>query len=119
MRVAFDVQGTLIGRHSAKVIKLFKWLQQQGHEMHVWSFGGYWMAKDAIDRLGLGENVLADAKFSSVHDGEPHFDLAVDDEADSVRTLSAKRFILVEDIPENESDFAALIGQTVDCPDQD
>lgn len=101
MKIAFDVQGTLIGFDSKKVVALFKWFQQQGHEMYVWSYGGRSMARDAIAQLGLGSDVKPMAKYGQcdVSFDEDLMDIAIDDNYDDF--LATKNLLLVSDIPDD------------------
>lgn len=101
MKIAFGVQGTLIGFDSKKVVALFHWFKEQGHEMYVWSYGGRLMARDAIAQLGLGADVQPMAKYSrsDVSFDEDLMDIAVDDVCDDF--LGAKKFISVHGIPDD------------------
>lgn len=79
MRVAFDVDGTLIhqieeGREDTPrydVINLFKTLESVGCVMHIWSGSGVDYAARWRDKLGLSAVVVVKGSF------EP--DMAVDD----------------------------------------
>lgn len=63
MKIAFDVDDTLIVPSIAlgyevdtpnyEVIALFKWFQNQGHHMIIWSGGGVDYAKHWASKLGL------------------------------------------------------------------
>lgn len=102
-KVAFDVQGTLKGYNSAKVVQLFKFLEARGHELTIWSWGGVGMAMDAKQELGLRAG--CSKKFGPSYDTKdlktPTFDVCVDDEPqDAARLLDARKVIDVATIPE-------------------
>lgn len=102
MKIAFDVQGTLQGYHSDKVMNLFKILQDRGHELYIWSFGGYGMAVRAATELGIEAKYCA--KQTHNYDEESTFvDVCVDDDRSSAEILSAGKVIYVNEIP-NPSD---------------
>lgn len=105
MKVAFDVQGTLIGHNADAVVRFFRFLQTRGHEMYVWSFGGAPMARDAIKRCGLFKT-MAMAKITRPR--ETDMDVAIDDESDAAQVLSVGKVILVHQIPADEKKFEAL-----------
>lgn len=78
MKVAFDVDGTLIHQEGPlsdtpryDVVSLFKLLEQFGCEMYIWSGGGVDYAERWRDKLGLKATVVAKGSFQP--------DLAVDD----------------------------------------
>jgi hypothetical protein len=108
MKIAFDVQGTLQGRYSDRVVKLFNKLQELGHECSIWSFGGSMMARDAETRAGVKANACM-SKSHKEYDVDtsgnrvpldPEFDFCIDDDRTTAETLDAKRVIYVEQIPE-------------------
>jgi len=104
MKIAFDVQGTLEGRHSKKVVELFHRLQALGHECYVWSFGGHIMARDAAYGCNI-KPVACMSKRDRDYDSEPEFQFCIDDDSRTAEGLDAARVVYVHEIPElNESD---------------
>ena len=83
MIVAFDVDDTLILPFAAtgksldtpnyEVIELFRWFQQQGHSMVVWSGGGIDWAKTWAEKLGLEPCTVR------VKEKSPDVDICFDD----------------------------------------
>lgn len=68
---AFDVDGTLIeltGPHEDTprydVIQFFKFLEQSGFEMYIWSGGGIDYAENWRDKLGLEAEVVEKGSFT-------------------------------------------------------
>lgn len=101
MKVAFDVQGTLIGAHESRVVALFKWFEAKGCEMYVWSHGGVGMAQDAIKKHSL--KAIPMSKENRWYDADKQLmDICVDDNASfggEGCILSADKLIRVFDIP--------------------
>jgi len=80
MIIAFDVDDTLIipavalidephpyiGIYGAvpnyKVIEIYKWFQEQGNQMIIWSGGGIEYAKTWADKLGLKPDAILEKK---------------------------------------------------------
>ena len=107
MKIAFDVQGTLLGPD--KVLKLYKWCEKKGHDLTVWS-NCYGYTEDAIKSLSLGDNAKPMSKVYRLdNNNEDIFDIAVDDKSQYSELLAAKKIVLVEDIPENEELFESII----------
>lgn len=133
MKVAFDVQGTLDGHETPQVVRLFRAFAELGCEMHVWSFGGRMMARDAIDDHLLAHYGKVDPKsgLRRVHAmskrskeyGErredAYMDLCVDDDHSTAETLDAKRVLYVYDIPTDESEIVALAKRLYDEASRD
>ena len=78
MKVAFDVDGTLIHQVGQKedtpryeVIDLFHRLESFGCEMYIWSGGGFDYAERWRDKLGLKATIAVKGSFKP--------DMAVDD----------------------------------------
>lgn len=94
MRVAFDVDGTLIDfndRPRPVMLLLLSTLLYAGNEVIVWSGGGREYAAKWAERLGVLDRVTALGKFDpAVKD--LHVDLAFDDEKD---TLMADQMVIV------------------------
>lgn len=128
MKVAFDVQGTLEGRSSPRVVRLFRAFAELGCDMYVWSFGGrsmardmyVWsfgggsMARDTIDGLCLnsyGKNGCR-AMSKRHHEGGPvedrKMDLCIDDDSRTAYTLDSKKVLTVGDIPKDEQEIINL-----------
>lgn len=105
MRIAFDVMGTLQGVNSDKVVRLFKALQDRGHDMHVWS-SDFGCAMRTNNHLKLNATVLGKvSKIDAKEMGDELMDIAIDD--DSTQTwLAAKYIVLVRDIPSDVEAFA-------------
>jgi len=56
MIAAFDVDGTLIdfeGNPRPEIVNLYRWFEQHGYEMVVWSHAGVQHAKETCAKLGL------------------------------------------------------------------
>ena len=96
MKIAFDVDDTLIipsialnidgGRDTPnyETINLYKWFQDQGHEMFVWSGSGIDWATAWVEKLGLAPcRVIQKEKRLTLDtdDGQPapYIDIAFDD----------------------------------------
>lgn len=107
MKVAFDCMGTLMGADEGKVLKLYKWLEKNGHEMFIWSNSPDY-AEQARRMHNLDGKLLI--KTFKGEDENKSFDIAVDDDSRYSKHLSAKKVILVDQIPEDESKFSELIG---------
>jgi phosphoserine phosphatase len=83
MTIAFDVDDTLllpsiitgmpIDTPNYEVIIIYRWLQNQGHNMVVWSGGGVDYAKMWAEKLGLHPCTIM------VKEKNPAVDLAFDD----------------------------------------
>lgn len=61
MRIAFDVDGTLIatdGRPRYDVIAVYQFFQRHGHTMIIWSGGGTDYAQMIADRLYLDPDAI-------------------------------------------------------------
>jgi phosphoserine phosphatase len=86
MKIAFDVDYTLIDQHDKPkhdVIDLFRWFQSHGHEMIIWSGGGLDYAQHFADKLGLVATILE--KWSIP------VDIAVDDAAEEDSWIKNKK----------------------------
>lgn len=111
-KVAFDVQGTLVGYHSAKVVQLFKFLEARDHTMYIWSFGGTGMAQDAARSCKLQPRGCMSKVRRGFMDGQPGNEMmavCVDDDLFTAKQLSAGKIIDVDDIPENESELDEFV----------
>ena len=80
MKIAFDVDGTLIHQSGEKidtprydVINLFLAFEKLGNEMYIWSGGGVDYAARWAEKLGLDAKVVEKGSFKP--------DIAVDDMA--------------------------------------
>lgn len=116
MRVAFDVQGTIVGPHSEKVLALFKWFEAKGAEMTVWTFGMLRDASKAVARAGIDRDIDVVSKYSRFDaeaEDKPIFNVAVDDDWAAPRLLAADHVINVTQIPENPEDFDRVFGHLV------
>jgi hypothetical protein len=74
MKVAFDVDYTLVGEHYEPIydnIWLFLWFQRHGHDMIIWSGGGVDYATYWAKKLGLKARIIEKCSES--------VDIAVDD----------------------------------------
>jgi hypothetical protein len=108
MKVAFDVQGTLQGYGSEKIVALFKILQDQGHECYIWSFGGRMMARDCANDNGLRPQACLskrEKEYDYTEDDkrvllEPEFDFCIDDDEGTAEILDAKKVIYVHQVPD-------------------
>jgi len=77
LKVAFDVDYTLINEHYQPIhrnIDLFRWFEEQGHDMIIWSGGGLEYARNFASRLGLKARVIQKCS--------EEVDIAVDDMMD-------------------------------------
>lgn len=78
MKIAFDVDGTLINDHDQPkydVIELFRWFQAHGHTMIIWSGDGVDYARRWSEKLGLKALILEKCSCD--------VDIAVDDMMES------------------------------------
>lgn len=76
MKIAFDVDDTLIvpavisatGRDCPNyhIINIFRFFQEQGHEMFIWSGGGIDYAKSWSEKLGLDATILEKTKNEAI-----------------------------------------------------
>lgn len=78
MKIAFDVDGTLIYQVGEKedtprydIISMFKMFEKLGWDMYVWSGGGYHYAERWAEKLGLDATIAVKGSFKP--------DIAVDD----------------------------------------
>lgn len=108
MRIAFDVKGTIEGPQKSKVLRLFKALQAQGHDLIVWS-NSYGYAVDAVKDNNLTCPAQSKTTKWDVDDDQSKFvDLAIDDDS-SQTWLAAKRFIWVHELPDDIETFAQTL----------
>lgn len=98
MRIAVDVKGTLEGSMRAQIVRMMMFLQDQGHEVVVWS-NSYSFAVEAVMKLAETplEQIDAISK-QATWDTEERFDIAIEDDR-SQTWLAAKNFIWVDEIP--------------------
>jgi len=71
VRVAFDVDGTLVDLHDYRkprpsVVNKLHWHYRRGDEVFVWSGGGVDYAQRVVERLGLAHMVTVIAKLPNV-----------------------------------------------------
>lgn len=88
MKIAFDIDDTLLVPSVATgfgndtpnydTVALFKWFQEQGHEMFLWSGSGNDWATTWGDKLGLQPFTVV-RKEKYVRDGVVVMDIAFDD----------------------------------------
>lgn len=90
MRIAFDVDGTLIEKTISgrdiprhKVIDLLRWFQSQGHDVYVWSGGGIEYAKEWSHKLGLHDVTICPK-------GGLSMEISVDDEEVELAKVNIK-----------------------------
>ncbi len=82
MKVAFDVDGTLLkvnGSLNHKAIDLLRWFIENEDEVYVWSGGGKSYAESIIHKIGI-------AGVKPLAKNEIQVDLAVDDMGQFVGT---------------------------------
>lgn len=107
MKIAFDINGTLLGPQ--KILALYQWCKDQGHDLTVWS-NCYAYINQTIRYLRLDPDTKRMSKvYLYENDNQPLFDIAIDDEPHSSKGLAAKRIILVRDVPEDINLFKNLI----------
>lgn len=77
--IAFDVDGTLVHQTGEKedmprheIIDLFRWFEEQGWVMYIWSQGGVEYANSFAIKLGLQAHIIEKGIITP--------DIAVDDE---------------------------------------
>lgn len=114
MKIAFDVQGTLLnidGSINHDVVALFIALQELGHDMYVWSFGGQEMARQAADDCGIRPTACISKRYKNYdYEGDEEFDLCVDDDTISAKGLDARHILSVVKIPGRDSElFKCLV----------
>jgi hypothetical protein len=94
MKIAFDVDGTLIlpsitsnGFDSEipnyEIIEVFRFFQKQGHEMFIWSGGGIDYAIEWSDKLGLKATIIEKEKRDDI-------DIAFDDQLVDLAKVNIK-----------------------------
>jgi hydroxymethylpyrimidine pyrophosphatase-like HAD family hydrolase len=100
MKIAFDIDGTLIvpGKNFRQVpnyplIQVMKWFIANGDDVFVWSGGGIDYAQTIVDRLGLTGSVKVIEKVNFGDCSNPHnIDISFDD----CETKLAKVDVLVK-----------------------
>jgi siroheme synthase (precorrin-2 oxidase/ferrochelatase) len=99
MKIAFDVKGTIEGYKKKQVLRMFELFQKAGHEVIVWS-NSYSFAVDAIEDNEL-TNTRAESKGDKWNTSEEnYYDLAIEDDRQQGQWLAAKKFVFVDDIPD-------------------
>lgn len=93
LKVAFDVDDTLIVPNVAggfgnntpnyRTIEIYRWFQEQGHYMIVWSGGGIDWARKWSDKLGLEVDMFP-------RKGSVEVDIAFDDCDVELGTVNVK-----------------------------
>lgn len=115
MRIAFDCKGTLLGYNQDKVARLFRILQDMGHEMFIWSsMVSYTFEARELHMLNVDSEHLC-SKYSREEAEEynkPVMDIAVDDDAMYNDYLAAQRFVDVAEIPSNVEEFAKQLVES-------
>jgi hypothetical protein len=100
MRIAFDVKGTIEGSKKKQVLRMFELFQKAGHEVIVWS-NSYGYAVDAVEDNEL-TNTRAESKRDKWNTSEEnYYDLAIEDDKQQGQWLAAKKFLFVDDIPDD------------------
>lgn len=89
MKIAFDVDGTLIHQSGMlcdspryEIIQLYKIFESLGHDLYIWSGGGVYYAARWAEKLGL-----TSAKI--IAKGSIKVDLAIDDVATEFENILA------------------------------
>jgi len=109
--IAFDVQGTLVGRNQSKVFSLLQWCRSQDMKIIVWSNG---ISPEQIIKNHYPNWDLSQVEFSKKYSrleaenwDMQIFDYAVEDDL-SQNYLAAHEFIFVSDFIRFESSFDRL-----------
>ena len=111
MKIAFDVKGTLDGYNEEKVRRLFKWFQDQGHEVHIWS-NSFSYAHEMAVKLNHPLKLVHD-KYSFYDAKEMDktvFDFCVEDDTNQWY-LASKKFIWVHNVPENPDSYNRMMEE--------
>lgn len=93
MKIAFDVDGTLINFEDLPnypVIDLLRWFSMHDWDVYIWSGGGQDYAMSWVNRLGL-TNLIKGV----IEKGSVEVDIAVDDENIPPEGVKAKVIINV------------------------
>ena len=110
-KVAFDVQGTLKGARQYQVVELFKVLEQRGHQLFIWSYGGYTMAFAAARGLSLKAEPMDKIDRDYTPGAKQEMDVCVDDERNAAEVLSADKMIDVSRIPNTVPEILEFIKE--------
>ena len=111
LRIAFGVEGTLHGNNQEKVLKLFHWIERKGHSLTIWS--SCRSCSIEIEKLLQLNTPTQSKEWAGDYGVDPstyYFDMAVESEPEQVTQLAARSFILVSDIPEDDSLFEERFG---------
>lgn len=116
MRIAFDVNGTLDGSKGDLLKQIAYALYKDGHSIMVWSNSASYAVKACEDLVKRGikaEWCMKYAPYEADERGLPTVDLAFDDDSAYASALAVKRFIFVQDIPENPKEFGEFLPKLV------
>lgn len=101
MKIAFDVNGTLIGSKGHLLLELLKTLSIQGHECIVWS-NDLSTASNFIKENNLNVNFMKKiSKIDCIKQKLFVFDIAFEDDFESTYYLASNKFVLVNTLPDN------------------
>lgn len=117
MRVAVDVLGTLKGRRARDVFTLVQALYYAGHRITVWS-SEFSLAKhfaEALQERGIGAIEFESKSAKYEHDPSNYFDVAIEDDR-SQEYLAAKKFVWVDEIPEDYERIMKLARSLSEAP---
>jgi hypothetical protein len=99
LNIAFDVNGTLDSSKKDLLIQVIEELQNKGHECFVWS-SDLTMARNFVRENNLNCDFLQKYyKKESQLQNKIMMDISIDDDKELIPILSAKRVLLVHNLP--------------------
>jgi hypothetical protein len=108
MKIAFDVNGTLLGEKGELIMELLKTLLHQGHECIVWS-NDFYTASNFVKENNLNVNFMQKiSKKDCIKNNNDFFDIAIEDDVDSTCYLAANKFVLVQSLPHSIDEIIYL-----------
>jgi hypothetical protein len=91
MKIAFDVQGTLVGPKGDILTQLINELKAQGHEIFIWS-SNINMAIECGSKIGISNDYCLNKKYLfDYHNENELMDIAIDDDL-SLKLLTRKTY---------------------------
>lgn len=113
MKIASDVKGTIEGSKKKQVLKMLDLFSRAGHQITVWS-NLYSYAVDAVKDNNLKADAMSKRSKSDVdYEEEKYFDIAIEDDGRQTY-LAAKRFVWVNDIPDDIDQIEAFVKKLLE-----
>ena len=103
MKIAFDVQGTLVGHKGEILFQLLEDFKNQGHDVFIWSHSRD-MAEDVAKKIGVSDEMCKTKKLRfEYHLDHEIMDIAIDD--DPKQKLLVNKIYLVGQLPDTYSEL--------------